>query len=389
MDYRKPHPVHLFVLTVLLSLTNRTLADEITPVGVLATSEFGAIDVFGNGESSSVFATKLIDGSGLEDLEGTPDLSLDDYHDNDAGSANGWHAGDMDAGIPGGTDGDEDPFTPPRVAEQILEFDLGGLFQLTHAHIWQQNQANIFGPPFSLTRGLEEFEMLVSTASEGDAFVSLGQFTLDAEEALESVPAQILELPTMPSARRVRFHLASAYSQEPNEFVGLSEVRFEGIRNATPGDFDGDGELTFVDINTLSEEVRQMTNALEFDLNSDGLVNQDDRIVWVEELKRTYFGDANLDGQFNSTDFVTVFTAGEYEDATDDNSLWQTGDWNGDADFNSTDFVIAFQRGGYEAGPRAAANQIVPEPSGALLALVASCFAFPRIRSRSRQMRQR
>ena len=106
-----------------------------------------------------------------------------------------------------------------------------------------------------------------------------------------------------------------------------------------------------------------------YDLNKDTDVNSLDRTFWVEELKRTYFGDANLDGEFTSTDFVQVFQRGEYEDSLPANSTWASGDWNGDGEFSSTDFVVAFQAGGYEVGHREG-TRAVPEPAGWLLASV-------------------
>ncbi len=39
--------------------------------------------------------------------------------------------------------------------------------------------------------------------------------------------------------------------------------------------------------------------------------------------------------------------AGQYEDATPGNSTWETGDWNGDGDFDTSDLVAAFQAGNY------------------------------------------
>ena len=350
--------------------TSQVKATEITPVGVKGTSEFGAIDVFDTGDFSSVFIDNLIDGGGLEDFEGTPNFTLDDYHDNDPSSANGWHSGDFDAGIDGGTDADDEPFTAPPVATQIIEFDLGGLHSLTHAHIWQQNQSNLFGESLSLQRGVDQFEILVSTAPSGASFASLGDFNLDWEEGVEPVPAQAVRLPNNPDAWRVRFQLKTAFSELPNEFVGLSEVRFEGEAFGIRGDFNGDGLLTATDIDLLSAEARSTQNSAAFDLNADQQVNDADRTVWVEELKYTFFGDSNLDGQFDSTDFVAAFQAGKYEDEIVGNSNWSDGDWNGDGDFNSTDFVKAFQSGGYEAGPRSAAAEMVPEPSTSLLALL-------------------
>ncbi len=135
----------------------------------------------------------------------------------------------------------------------------------------------------------------------------------------------------------------------------------------TLGDFNRNGALDVEDLDWLSEEVRRDTHDLRFDLNLDRIVDGVDRQLWIEEIRHTYFGDANLDGEFESQDFVEVFVAGEYEDDIAGNSTWASGDWNGDADFTTDDFVTAFQSGGYEAGPRQVVLA-VPEPSGMLLA---------------------
>ena len=131
------------------------------------------------------------------------------------------------------------------------------------------------------------------------------------------------------------------------------------------GDFNGDGLLDAADIDLLSAAVGGTD--LSFDLSADGVVNTADREAWVEDVSNTYFGDSNLDGEFNSGDFVQVFQQGEYEDSIAGNSGWADGDWNGDGEFDSGDFVLAFQSGGYEKGPRTsvAANRVaaVSEPT--------------------------
>ena len=63
--------------------------------------------------------------------------------------------------------------------------------------------------------------------------------------------------------------------------------------------------------------------------------------------------------QSSTQNFVVVFSAGVYEDGIDGNATWASGDWNGDGDFDSSDFVTAFSDGGYEEGPRVPG---VPEP---------------------------
>jgi MYXO-CTERM domain-containing protein len=154
----------------------------------------------------------------------------------------------------------------------------------------------------------------------------------------------------------------------------IDNVSFRTKSAGVPGDIDGNGMLDAADINALNAAILAGNSDSRYDLNSDGNVDGLDRTLWVEDLKNTYFGDANLDGEFNSADFVAVFQAGQYEDTVTRNSTWATGDWNGDQEFNSSDFVQAFQGGGFEIGPRAAV-QAVPEPNSAVLALFAALGA--------------
>ena len=152
----------------------------------------------------------------------------------------------------------------------------------------------------------------------------------------------------------------------------LNAVTLEIAPEGTlPGDFNTNGILDAADIDMLSAAVRAGANPPAYDLTSDNLVNEADRTRWVEVLKYTYFGDANLDGEFNSGDFVAAFAAGKYEDGVAGNAGWAEGDWDGNGDFESADFVRAFASGGYELGPRpAAAVAAVPEPGTALLLLL-------------------
>jgi hypothetical protein len=148
-------------------------------------------------------------------------------------------------------------------------------------------------------------------------------------------------------------------------------VMREALAADLPGDFDDDGRLTAIDINELTQQILHSDYDSRFDVNVDGSLSQLDRLVWVQDLRITWFGDANLDGLFDSSDLVQVFVAGQYEDAVAQNSLWETGDWDGDGEFRSNDLVMAFQDGGYDHGPRATDPLIhAPEPSGLLIGLV-------------------
>ena len=116
-------------------------------------------------------------------------------------------------------------------------------------------------------------------------------------------------------------------------------------------------------------------------LDDGSLTDPAERADYIHNVLGTWIGDSNNDGEFNSSDFVAVFTAGEYEDNIDGNSTWATGDWNGDGNFNSSDFVVAFSDGGFEMGPRPAVNN-VPEPASVVLLCGALLGMVSRVRKR-------
>ena len=168
-------------------------------------------------------------------------------------------------------------------------------------------------------------------------------------------------------------------SKSDQELIQILELQQNNTRyKLSPGEIQSEGFVTVVhDLEILTHNVALGSTADRIDLNGDVNVDFADLHFWVTDLKDTWIGDANLDGEFNSGDFVQVFSAGKYE--TDEFATWSEGDWNADERFDSGDFVAAFANGGYEQGPRVAAA--VPEPSGRLLAfLVLGALPFVRAR---------
>ena len=159
------------------------------------------------------------------------------------------------------------------------------------------------------------------------------------------------------------------------------------VANATDivGDLNYNGELDLGDLNIMTQNAALMSDGhqvseaqLRLDMNGDDAVDVNDIHHWVTDLKDSWIGDANLDGEFNSGDFVDVFATGKYE--TGELARWSEGDWNADERFDSGDFVAAFKDGGYEMGARAAVAA-VPEPSS-LLMMLFGMLGIGRIRRR-------
>ena len=146
---------------------------------------------------------------------------------------------------------------------------------------------------------------------------------------------------------------------------------------SVPGDFNADRMLTVDDIDLLSAETQKSEPRAWFDLTGDGTVDGNDRDFWITDLKETFVGDANLDGQVDAADLNALALSWQDDDATS----WGHGDFNGDGLVTSTDLndLALNWRGGI---PQAAA---VPEPTShvllamavAMLLVSRSTWSFP------------
>ena len=126
------------------------------------------------------------------------------------------------------------------------------------------------------------------------------------------------------------------------------------------GDFDENGLLDVSDLNAITEAIRSGSHNESLDVNGDGSINLEDARYWVMDLKQSFVGDSNFDGEFDSNDLIRVFQGGKYE--SDEFASWQDGDWNFDGLFDSQDVIAVFAGGLYETGPRTG-PVTVPEPN--------------------------
>ena len=199
---------------VLASLMPRQSLAFITPVSAIATSsQGGEIDV-----------ANLINGSGLTDLDGT-DTVIDDLHDNDAAAATMWHAG-CEPGLllEDGPACRTDDATAPLVTDQLISFNLGATYRVAGAHIWQMNQAL-----FAEARSIDQMRVWVGPAVDNIQTYALADtIQLESADGSGLLAAQYVTFANVFAGDSVVFEILSAHSGEASEFVGLSEVRFEG-----------------------------------------------------------------------------------------------------------------------------------------------------------------
>ncbi|MCA9148448.1 MAG: hypothetical protein KDA92_04075 [Planctomycetales bacterium] len=108
-------------------------------------------------------------------------------------------------------------------------------------------------------------------------------------------------------------------------------------------DINGDGTIDALDIDLICAAVVNNDNGTQFDLDGSGQVDKFDYDFLIDTVLGTQPGDANLDGQFTSSDLVFVFSAGQYENQ--EPAGWAEGDWDCDGLFTTSDLVRALQFG--------------------------------------------
>ncbi len=233
--------------------------------------------------------------------------------------------------------------------EEYFTLDLGDVYTIDEIDL-----RNTHNQGYN-DRGTDEFYILGALEVDGNnqlvsPFAILSGNLSDASGMIP-IPADVFTSDnglTVADARYLQF-IAVSYL-EGKVSSGLNEIEVYGrLAGSLPGDFNGDGVLDASDVDMLTTEIVGGGNPTEFDLNSDGAVNNSDLTIWVQDLRVTYFGDANVDGEFNSADLVAVLSSGTYE--ADVDSQWSTGDFNADGRTDSSDLVTALADGGYEQGP--------------------------------------
>jgi hypothetical protein len=137
-----------------------------------------------------------------------------------------------------------------------------------------------------------------------------------------------------------------------------------------PGDIDGDGDFTTIDVDRMLTAIRDPGhNSCHFDLNGDSEVTSNDLDILLDK-SGSLIGDTDLNGEVEFTDFIELARAfGDFDTG------WARGDFDGDGQTAFQDFLALADAFGESFAsnarmPRAAAA--LPEPSSFCLILPAS-----------------
>ena len=131
------------------------------------------------------------------------------------------------------------------------------------------------------------------------------------------------------------------------------------------GDFDLDGALTSSDIDQLVGAIGSNDDLDIYDLNDSGAIDLEDLRIWVEELVGTHLGDADLNGEVDFADFLSL-SANFGQDGG-----WEAGNFDDSGDVQFADFLLLSSN----FGQTAAAAATVPETGTVMPTLVVACAA--------------
>jgi hypothetical protein len=125
-------------------------------------------------------------------------------------------------------------------------------------------------------------------------------------------------------------------------------ARFQLVDSAVSrGDLDNSGGLNDVDIDLLCAALLSLDPDPRYDMNRDGQNDRLDYETMIQSVVGVPYGDANLDGVFNSKDLIQILATGKHENPSAGLAGWAEGDWNCDGEFTTADLVTALQQGTY------------------------------------------
>lgn len=218
--------------------------------------------------------------------------------------------------------------------------------------------------PFSTN--LQLLNQVVAPADDltGSWMLDTGSFSVTGFEDFDALsPGASLEELTISLAAEAEGEFMGSLTLNPrseNE-TGYSEsidsvvISFQAlIQSGIFGDFDKDGQLRAADIDLLSAAIASGENAPVFDVDGSSTLDALDIAFWVTEIKGSFLGDTDLNGNVEFADFLALSKNFGQPGG------WADGDFDGDGDIAFADFLALSTNFGAMSEATAAA----PEPDG-------------------------
>jgi hypothetical protein len=149
--------------------------------------------------------------------------------------------------------------------------------------------------------------------------------------------------------------------------VDVVRLAISPVPDTLPLDFDANGIVDVMDVDSLVGEIVAGSDDLAFDLSNDGTVDEADLTQWLAYAATEngfvapyLFGDANLDGKVNVSDLNTI---GRHW--TQSVSRWSAGDFNADGTIDAPDLNSLGQN--WHLTISSASPPAIPEPASQFL----------------------
>lgn len=110
----------------------------------------------------------------------------------------------------------------------VVTFDLGANYDLTSFHVWNYNEG---GGSFRF-RGADDVEILVASSDVSPVFSSIANENFAVATGAATYAGEMINL-IASNVRLVRFNITSNHGGG-DEFIGLSEIQFEGEETLVP-----------------------------------------------------------------------------------------------------------------------------------------------------------
>jgi hypothetical protein len=191
-----------------------------------------------------------------------------------------------------------------------------------------------------ISHNLQNWDLWYSTTSNTGPWIDIAMDLSPGSGAVGSVHTFDWTIPNIASAQtwaRVRMDNAAT------DYYDVSNASFMIVPDSPSADFNGDGLVDCIDVDSLVMEIVAENHDPAFDLTGDGVVDTADLDEWrvlggaanLPSGNPYLVGDAGLDGVVDGLDFIE-WNSHKFTNL----AAWCNGDFNADGVVDGLDFIL-------------------------------------------------